>query len=503
MPVKPVSTELKQCLLDLAASRAGEQRYRDMFLSSPAPLWAEDLSDVKRRLDDLRSAGVSDFSAYFSAHPELVRDLASRVKVLDVNPAALRFHRADSKEKLLAGLPKVFGEDSHTAFGEQLRRIAAGERRFDVEASVRALDGEKREVLLQWASGQECEHSLNRVYVSVIDITDRKRAESALRESGENLRAVVEQSLTGIYVISEESFIYVNPRMCEIFGYSQDELVGLPVPDLVAPADRDLVLENIRRRIAGDIRSIQYEFRGQRKDGTLIDIGVHGTATSIRGRPAIVGVLQDITERLTNEQRIKAHVHKLETSMLATVDSISRMLDLRDPYTSGHQRRVADIAAAIARDLGLDDHRVRGLEIAGRLHDIGKISIPAEILSKPTKLSSAELDIVKMHAAQGFEILKMVEFPWPVAQTVHQHHERMDGSGYPAGIRADTIVHEARILAVADVIEAMSSHRPYRASLGLDTALAEIERGSGKIYDADVSASALRLFRDKHYQIPA
>jgi HD-GYP domain-containing protein (c-di-GMP phosphodiesterase class II) len=278
-------------------------------------------------------------------------------------------------------------------------------------------------------------------------------------------------------------------------------MAGLDASAVVAPEDRAMTTENIRRRISGEADSVHYEFRGLRKDGSLIDVGVHGSATTIHGQRAIVGLVQDITERRKAEQRIKKYVGRLESAMVGTVEAISRMVDLRDPYTSGHERRVAEIAGEIGRSLGLEEQRVRGLQIAGRLHDIGKISVPAEILSKPTRLTSMEYEIVKLHACHGHEILEGVEFPWPIAEIAHQHHERLDGSGYPHGLKGDSIIPEARILAVADVIEAMSSHRPYRASLGIAPALAEIERGAGKLYDGDVANAALRLFRVKGYRL--
>lgn len=336
----------------------------------------------------------------------------------------------------------------------------------------------------------------------VHDLTGRERADAARRDAEEKLQAVVEQSITGIYIIEEGRFIYANPRLAEIFGYAPAELSGLPVLELVAPEDRDLVRRNVERRMSGELNSVQYDFRGLRKDGARIDIGAHGNVATIRGKRVIVGVLQDITERRKSRKRINEYIRRLESAMLATVDSISRMVDLRDPYTAGHERRVAHIAAAIARELGLESEKVRGLEIAGRLHDIGKISIPAEILAKPARLSKAEYEIVKLHSGHGLGILSVVEFPWPVAEIAHQHHERLDGSGYPQGLVNGSIIPEARILAVADVIEAMATHRPYRPSLGLETALEEIERGAGAQYDADVATAAVRLFRERAYQIP-
>jgi HD-GYP domain-containing protein (c-di-GMP phosphodiesterase class II) len=176
---------------------------------------------------------------------------------------------------------------------------------------------------------------------------------------------------------------------------------------------------------------------------------------------------------------------------------------MRDPYTAGHERRVGKIAAAIGAELGFNDRRIEGLRVSGYLHDIGKITIPAEILSKPGKLLPVEFQLIQTHPQASYDVLKDVKFPWPVAEVALQHHERMDGSGYPQGLKGEAILLEARVMAVADVVEAMSAHRPYRAGLGIDKALAEIERGRGSAYDTEVVDACLRLFRERHYQLPA
>jgi HD-GYP domain-containing protein (c-di-GMP phosphodiesterase class II) len=177
--------------------------------------------------------------------------------------------------------------------------------------------------------------------------------------------------------------------------------------------------------------------------------------------------------------------------------------ELRDPYAAGHERRVAEIAVAIGAELGFDARRQEGLRVAGYLHDIGKITVPTEILSKPGKLSAVEFELIQGHSRASYDILKNVEFPWPVAEVALQHHERVDGSGYPQGLKGEAMLLEARILAVADTVEAMSSHRPYRPELGIDAALAEVERGRGTVYDANVADACLQLFREKGYTIPA
>jgi putative nucleotidyltransferase with HDIG domain len=174
---------------------------------------------------------------------------------------------------------------------------------------------------------------------------------------------------------------------------------------------------------------------------------------------------------------------------------MATIVDVRDPYTAGHQRRVAVLACAIGRELGLPKERIDGLEMAGDIHDIGKIRVPAEILSKPGKLTAPEMEIIRTHAEVGYEILKSIEFPWPVARIVRQHHERLDGSGYPDHLKGDQILLESRIICVADVVEAMSTHRPYRPGLGMDKALAEITEKRGTYYDPAVVDACLRVIR--------
>jgi HD-GYP domain-containing protein (c-di-GMP phosphodiesterase class II) len=190
---------------------------------------------------------------------------------------------------------------------------------------------------------------------------------------------------------------------------------------------------------------------------------------------------------------------KLRTSLEESIQAIAATVEMRDPYTAGHQQRVAQLAAAIGREMGLDEERIHGLHLAGIVHDLGKISVPAEILSKPGRLTELELGLVREHARSGHEILKGIDFPWPIARMVLEHHERLDGSGYPQGLKGDAILPESRILTVADVVEAMSSHRPYRPGLGVDRALAEIETNRGRLYDAEAADACLRLFRERRF----
>jgi HD-GYP domain-containing protein (c-di-GMP phosphodiesterase class II)/HAMP domain-containing protein len=214
-------------------------------------------------------------------------------------------------------------------------------------------------------------------------------------------------------------------------------------------------------------------------------------------------VNEELSGRVIETRRAEDQLHstlsRLEKALEGTVRAMSLTIEMRDPYTAGHQRRVTSLAVAIAEELHLPQEKIEGLRLAGVIHDIGKIAMPAEILTKPTRLTKTEFQLLKDHPRIGYDILKNIEFTWPVAHIILQHHERMDGSGYPDGLLGDAILMEARILAVADVVEALSSHRPYRPALGMEKALEEIRRGRGVRYDMRVVDACTKLFKDHRY----
>ncbi len=323
----------------------------------------------------------------------------------------------------------------------------------------------------------------------------RNRALRELRESEERFRALAEQNISGIYVLQDGMIKYVNPRCAEIGGYTPQEVIGRSVLEFIPQQWHALILKQMEERTKGTTKTAQYTFTARRKDGSAVNVGIHATQAIVDGKPAIIGLMQDISERKVAEQTAERHLAQLESALVGTIEALSTMVELRDPYTAGHQRRVGDIAAMIGEELGLSEEQIKGLRFSGYVHDVGKISIPAEILSKPGRLAPYEFELIKNHAQQGYDVLKGIEFPWPVARAILEHHERVDGSGYPCGLKGEEISLEARILAVADTVEAMSSHRPYRPALGTDAALREIQEQSGKRYDERVVAACLRLFR--------
>lgn len=204
-------------------------------------------------------------------------------------------------------------------------------------------------------------------------------------------------------------------------------------------------------------------------------------------------------ERKQAERKIQETMARLQKAVDTTIQVLLMAIETKDPYTAGHQRRVTDLAVAIATGMNLPQNIIEGIRMAGAIHDIGKIPIPIEILSKPSKLSPIEYDLVREHARHGYEILKDVESPWPLAEIAHQHHERLNGSGYPQGLKGDDILLEARILAVADVVEAMASFRPYRPAPGIDAALEEIDKNAGMLYEKAAVEMCLRLFRENRF----
>jgi PAS domain S-box-containing protein len=249
----------------------------------------------------------------------------------------------------------------------------------------------------------------------------------------------------------------------------------------------------------GGFDTTRYDLK--RADGTEFpaEISSH-VLRDITGAPVgLVGIMRDITERQRIEQERLQNVENMVGAMKATISAVAMTMEKRDPYTAGHQRRVAQLAVAMGRAIGLTEDRIEGLQMTALVHDIGKIMVPTEILSKPTGLSNAEYELIKTHPQIAYDILKDIKFPWPLAQTVLQHHERVDGSGYPYGLKGSDIIPEARLLAVADVVEAMASHRPYRPAVGLKEALNEIRGKRGIIYDSDAVDACIHVFTEEDF----
>ncbi|MFQ6094406.1 MAG: HD domain-containing phosphohydrolase, partial [bacterium] len=233
----------------------------------------------------------------------------------------------------------------------------------------------------------------------------------------------------------------------------------------------------------------------------LVPVLVSGSPRIENGRFAgTLAVFTDITEHKQVEEELQRSLERLRRTFDEVVNALASAIKTRNPYTAGHQRRVTQLACAIAEEMGLSEEQIEGIRVAGLIHDIGKINVPFEILSNPDGLTEFEYSIIKAHPRIGYDILKTVEFPWPVAEIVLQHHERLDGSGYPQGLSGEGIMLEARILGVADVVDAMTSHQPYRPALGIYKALEEISQNRGVLYDPGVVGACLKLFKQKGFE---
>jgi len=335
------------------------------------------------------------------------------------------------------------------------------------------------------------------------DITERKMSEMALRDSEEKFRSVVENSLSGIVIINDKfRFTYCNDEACRIIGYSRNEMIEMDFRTLLHEENRDIIIDRYIKRQSGDNVIPRYEFDLIRKNGTKINVEIIANLIEdSKDQVKTICQIQDITERKKADMQIHKNLNNLRKALGGTIKAMATTVEMRDPYTAGHQRRVADLARMIATEMGLSKEKIEGIRLAGVIHDLGKICVPSEILSKPSRLSDFEFGLIKTHPEVGYEILKEIEFPWPIKDIVLQHHERMDGSGYPHGLSREEIIIEARIMAVADVVEAMASHRPYRPALGLEKALEEISNQKGILYDSKVVDTCLKIFATSSYRL--
>ena len=301
-----------------------------------------------------------------------------------------------------------------------------------------------------------------------------------------------------IYAVNHSSIIIdANNALERLTGRPLEELIGEKHSAIFA--DEQAIEEiDIETREQGYVKDKEVLLLA--KDRKTVPVCIYTQARADNSENmSYVATLMDISKRRQAEEEAKRSAEKLINAMENTIQAMAMIVEMRDPYTAGHQQRVAQLSCAIAEEMGLSEDQINALRLAGLIHDIGKVRVPAEILTNPDGLSEAEFSMIKMHPLVGYEILKTIELPWPIAQIVHQHHERMDGSGYPEGVSGGDIILEARILAVADVVEAISSHRPYRSAHGIDKALGEISKQKGILYDPKVVQTCLKLFREKKF----
>lgn len=330
-------------------------------------------------------------------------------------------------------------------------------------------------------------------------VGDTCPTEATNTENETSYRSVVELSPNAIIVHHNGVIIYVNPATVKMFAASSEQdILGKNIIDLVHVDFRQIVAQRVESVLTDDVTAPMMEMKFVRIDDTVIDVESQGTPIIYKGLKAVHVALRDITQLRKTKDELENTLIRLRKSLAGTIDVISNITDMRDPYTSSHQKSVSVLARRIAQNMGLSPDEVEEIRLAALIHDIGKMIIPAEILSKPTKLKPAEFELIKEHAQSGFNALEKTELSEVIKQTVLQHHERLDGSGYPQGLKDGEILLEARILSVADVVDAMISHRPYRPSLGVDAALVEIMKNKSILYDPVVVDTCFKiLIEDK------
>ena len=435
-------------------------------------------------------------------------------KIFDEMPEPAFFHDTDYRLMLVnAAYCKEAGVDAHSVIGQHYWEVfPKGKGPLDcckhaflseaVNSSRERISvGDKTFISFSYVNRDNKGLAVNAFHI-MADVTPLSLAERALQKASAEHQILFDLSPDAIMLLDEKAFFDCNPATLKIFGCAQrSDFIGKHPsqfsPSLQPGGVDSMALANQRIAEAFGSGSNFFEWDHCKLDGTPFPAEVLLVAFELEGKKVLQATVRDITARKNLDEQLSNYSDRLSRALAGTIRTMSRTMELRDPYTAGHQNNVAQIACAIASELGWDEESIVGLKMAGLIHDIGKIAVPAEILTKPSALSGFEEKLVQLHPEQGYELLKDIEFPWPVADMVHQHHERIDGSGYPLGLRGDQILPGAKILAVADTLEAMSTHRPYRAALGLPAAIAQIKAESGKQLDAVVVSAAVKLFDGK------
>jgi len=350
---------------------------------------------------------------------------------------------------------------------------------------------------------KDAENNIKAGIVVFLDITEKTRMQIDLEEALKFNQDIINSSSNGIIVYDTElRYKIFNPFMENLSGISAQEVIGRKAEEVFPWLKETGVFKNLEMALAGqqlEENDVHFNVAETKKSGWARDNS--GPLFNRNGDiVGVLGIVQNITERKNANDLLEEMNKSLALRLLQTIHAISKIGELRDVYTAGHQRKVADLACAIAKEMGLSDERIGNISSGALIHDIGKINIASDILNKPGKISNLEYQILQTHAEYGYEIVKEIDFPPQVIEMIHQHHERLDGSGYPQKLAGDQIILESRILAVADVVEAMTSHRPYRPALGIDAALEEISLHRGEKYDCAVVDACLKLFREKGFQ---
>ncbi|MBN2621275.1 PAS domain S-box protein [candidate division WOR-3 bacterium] len=481
----------------LGVHKDGTHRWLEMFAHvvdfKDSPAVQGVLIDITKRKQAalIRIQAEEKFRSIFDCANDAIFIHDMDGKFLEVNKTACD-RLGYSKEELLAmGHTDIHSADFKQFLPQRIKELEQEGQMF-FETAHLSKNGTETSVEL---SSRIIQFAGKPAILSVArDITERKRMQQSLLESERKYRSLVDNALVGIYKSSlDGKILYANDALAAMFEFdSPSDMVRHGILTLYKnEGDRARFLDVIQQSGLVKYFELGLQTKHHRPLHVMVSAHIEGDIVS--------GMIMDITDRKRMEEELKSNVDKLKQLMQNTVDSMATILETRDPYTAGHQQRVAQLANAIARSLNLSEDQLLGLNMAAVIHDIGKIYVPAEILTRPSTLTDSEFALIKTHPKVGYEILKRVEFPWPVATIVLQHHERINGSGYPQGLKGKSIILEARILAVADVVEAMSSHRPYRPAKTMEETLTEIETNKDVLYDTLAVETCLKLFRTRSF----
>jgi putative two-component system response regulator len=442
-------------------------------------------------------AGMDDFVYKPYGFNEIYQCMSKRLGVRYIYDRAPEPEQATAAEmsKILFVLPEALSSD----LTEALESLETN-RMAQVIQQIATCDRKLQKILSQLAllhGNPESTTDLltspmtNKGRILAVDDTPAslKLLSEILNDEGYEVRAAINGRLALHAAIdSPPELILLDIRMPDMDGFEVCRQLKAHPKTCDIPVIFVSAISETGEKVQGfELGAVDFVTKPYQREELLARVRTHLEVDRLRNH------LEDLVEERTRE---------LRGNLLDFVTAIGATIEVRDPYTAGHQRRVAHLATAIAKELRMTEDQILGLKLASVVHDIGKIRVPAEILSKPGRLDQVEFDLIKRHPVTGYEILKSINFPWPIADVVLQHHERLDGSGYPSGLKAEEILHDAKIVAVADVVEAMVSHRPYRAGLGVDAAMEEIIRNRGLIYDSVVVDVCVKLFREQGYTLP-
>jgi PAS domain S-box-containing protein/putative nucleotidyltransferase with HDIG domain len=472
----------------------------------------KELTKLRHRIAELEQSKIERKQAEEKMErlATVVRDSNDAITVQDFegritswNHGAELMYGYSEEEALKMNIGRLTPPTKDAEQKEFNRRLTAGETITSFETQREAKGGRILDVWLTVTKLMDDTGKPIGIASTERDVTERKQAEEALRKSEQQLRLVTDHITDVVWSMDlEGNFAFVTPSSERIIGYTVEEMLSLNFSQIIAPESHKMAMDLISKRMSVEKREpMTLEMEQVCKDGSKKWCEV--TAIFLEdqnNRPTgIIGVTRDITERKQAEEKLQRSYDQLRETLITTVNTLASTVEMKDPYTAGHQRRVTMLACAIAEEMGLTEEQFDGLRMAGLIHDIGKINVPAEILNKSGQISDTEFNIIKTHSQAGYDLLKEIEFPWPVGRIVLQHHERLDGSGYPQGLKDGEIMLEAKILAVADVVEAMASHRPYRPARSIAAALEKITKNRGIIYDPEVVDICTRVFIEKGF----